>query len=98
MNVPTYLQLSELPAYLAEHHQITGRDGGPLTAATVEGYHRHAAKRRRDGAPRPGDFPPPDQVFGRSPVWEPETIDKWARARPGKGAGGGRPRKAGPEA
>lgn len=93
VNVANYLQLSDLPGHLAEHHHITGRDGGPLSHATVEGYHRHTAKRRRDGTSRPGDLPPPDRTFGRSPVWVSQTIDAWARSRPGRGAGGGRPKK-----
>jgi hypothetical protein len=64
-----------------------------LTYATVRGYHGHAEKRRRDHHPRPGDFPPPDAQFGRSPVWLRSTIDQWQKNRPGSGAGGGRPRK-----
>lgn len=39
----------------------------------------------------PGGLPPEDKVFGRSPVWKPATIISWPR--PGRGAGGGRPRK-----
>ncbi|WP_344968237.1 hypothetical protein [Salinactinospora qingdaonensis] len=93
MTLPTYLDLPTLPQYLQQQHGITGHDGSPLSEATVRGYHNHASQRRRDGCPRPGDFPPPDQTFGRSPVWLPETIDRWATNRPGRGTGGGRPRK-----
>lgn len=31
-----------------------------------------------------GELPPPDRVFGRSPVWRPATIE--AFVRPGQGA------------
>ena len=30
---------------------------------------------------------------GRTRGWLPETIDRWNAARPGRGVGGGRPRK-----
>jgi len=40
-----------------------------------------------------GRFPPPDTVWGRSPGWLPATLDEWKASRPGRGAGGGRPRK-----
>ncbi|MEV2277687.1 hypothetical protein AB0I72_19075 [Nocardiopsis sp. NPDC049922] len=89
----SYLGLDDLPGYLYEQHGITGAIGTPLTRGTVAVYHRGAEKRRRDGAPRPGDFPPPDRKYGRSPVWLPETIDQWVENRPGRGAGGGRPPK-----
>ncbi|MFB9686591.1 hypothetical protein [Amycolatopsis plumensis] len=42
-------------------------------------------------------FPEPDVIIGRTPGWSParrSEIDRWAAARPGQGAGGGRPRKA----
>lgn len=64
-----------------------------LAYPTVRGYHNLATARRRDNAPHAGDFPPPDDRFGQSPVWLPETVDGWLTARPGRGAGGGRPRK-----
>ena len=44
-----------------------------------------------------GDFPQPDRHFGRSPVWLRSTVERWKAERPGRGAGGGRPRKAAPE-
>ncbi|PJM72371.1 hypothetical protein CS006_10580 [Bifidobacterium primatium] len=37
--------------------------------------------------------PEPDALIGRTRGWLPETIDAWNAARPGRGAGGGRPRK-----
>jgi predicted DNA-binding transcriptional regulator AlpA len=64
-----------------------------LAHRTVRNYHQAAERRRRQGAPRPGDFPPPDQVFGRTPVWKASTVRSWKQRRPGRGAGGGRPRK-----
>ncbi len=38
-------------------------------------------------------FPTPDATLGQSPGWLAETIDAWQAARPGRGVGGGRPRK-----
>ena len=38
-------------------------------------------------------LPEPDAVLGRTRGWLPETIDQWNAARPGRGVGGGRPRK-----
>ncbi len=41
-----------------------------------------------------GGLPPEDRKFGGSPVYRPATIIGWKR--PGRGAGGGRPRKDDP--
>lgn len=38
-------------------------------------------------------LPEPDALIGRTRGWLPETIDEWNAARPGRGVGGGRPRK-----
>ena len=38
-------------------------------------------------------LPEPDVLIGRTRGWLPETIDRWNAARPGRGVGGGRPRK-----
>lgn len=57
---------------------------------SVRTYHSKAIRNRREGLPRPGDLPPPDAVFGRSPVWRTSTVERWIRRRPGAGAGGGR--------
>ena len=38
-------------------------------------------------------FPEPDALLGQSPGWLPETVDRWQASRPGRGVGGGRPRK-----
>lgn len=40
-----------------------------------------------------GNFPPADVRVGQSPGWLPETLDAWQAARPGRGVGGGRPRR-----
>ena len=32
-------------------------------------------------------------LIGRTRGWLPETIDRWNASRPGRGVGGGRPRK-----
>lgn len=38
-------------------------------------------------------LPEPDAMIGRTRGWLPATIDEWNASRPGRGAGGGRPRK-----
>lgn len=57
---------------------------------SIRVYHQRASKNRRDGNVRPGDMPPPDQQFGRSPVWKLASIIRWEQRRPGRGVGGGR--------
>ncbi|QIN94396.1 helix-turn-helix DNA-binding domain protein [Arthrobacter phage Abba] len=48
--------------------------------------HRRQAEETGDASLiRPGDLPAPDQVFGKSPVWEEKTIDRWLKNRPGQG-------------
>ncbi len=64
-----------------------------LADRTVRNYHQTAERRRRQGGSRPGDFPAPDMRFGLVPVWKASTIRSWKKRRPGRGAGGGRPRK-----
>lgn len=39
------------------------------------------------------DLPEPDVRIGHTRGWLPETIDRWNAQRPGRGVGGGRPRK-----
>jgi len=48
-------------------------------------YHQRAAINRRASAVRKGDLPEPTRRFGRSPVWEAETIEQWITERPGRG-------------
>jgi predicted DNA-binding transcriptional regulator AlpA len=38
-------------------------------------------------------LPEPDALIGTTRGWLPETIDQWNARRPGRGVGGGRPRK-----
>jgi len=67
--------------------QVAERMGWTLkTARTMQ--HRANRNRSRDQA-RPGDLPPPDHRFGRTPVWRTSTIERWQAQRPGRGAGGG---------
>lgn len=40
-----------------------------------------------------GRMPQPDLRIAGGPVWHRATITEWAANRPGRGAGGGRPRK-----
>jgi hypothetical protein len=52
-----------------------------LAPSTIRRYHSR------------GDMPPCDRRYGATPLWLPETIRVWRESRPGKGVGGGRPRK-----
>ncbi|KAB8289324.1 hypothetical protein DSM100688_0404 [Bifidobacterium ramosum] len=38
-------------------------------------------------------LPEPDAMIGRTRGWSAKTIDQWNAQRPGRGVGGGRPRK-----
>ncbi len=38
-------------------------------------------------------LPAPDVIVGKARGWLPETIDQWNASRPGRGVGGGRPRR-----
>lgn len=65
-----------------------------VSERTVRNYHQQSERIRREGwKARRRDMPPPDYVFGRSPVWKASTIRSWQKRRPGRGVGGGRPRK-----
>jgi hypothetical protein len=76
-----------------------------VTYNSARTYHGRAEMNRKHGAkPRPsckmcqaglhsekpGDLPPPDRYFGKSPAWKPDTIQQWIETRPGRGIGGGR--------
>jgi hypothetical protein len=92
MTAPTLLDL-RAAAEVAEVQYRTMRN----YHQTAERHRRLAEEARKRGEKnperfvRPGDLPPPDEVYGRSPVWKLSTINRWLRERPGRGVGGGRP-------
>lgn len=61
-----------------------------LTRADVAAHYGITAASVSKAVER-GSLPPPDGYVGRTPVWLPKTLATWKR--PGRGAGGGRPRK-----
>lgn len=65
------------------------------TAAVAErlGVTRDTVRRYRVADRDRYGFPPPDGYLGRTPWWYVATIDRWVKARPGQGAGAGRPSK-----
>lgn len=64
-----------------DREQVADRLG--VLPATVTRY------RQRDDT-----FPQPVRVFaGTCPVWFLHDVDRWVASRPGRGVGGGRPRK-----
>ena len=74
-------------ARLLDMRAIADRLG--VKEKSVRHYHAMAERRRREDNPKPGDMPPPDDRFGRTPVWKASTIRRWEAARPGRGVGGG---------
>lgn len=72
-----------------------------IKRASLHRY-RVAANRAREAAEAAGVelaadvFPEPDFTFGRSQAWMPSTLHRWRESQPGRGAGGGRPRKEQP--
>lgn len=69
-----------------DYDGVSERTG--IQSKTLRVYLAQANRRREEGTSKPGDIPPPDEVFGQSPVWKPATIDKWLARRPGRGVGG----------
>jgi len=72
--------------------EATGADR-PLKDKTVSQY---LVESREGGKYEKHPFPTPDGYIGRGPWWRREReqeIRDWAAARPGRGKGGGRPRK-----
>jgi predicted DNA-binding transcriptional regulator AlpA len=85
---PDYAHLAE---GIADGRGITmpAADDPLLTtgeAARVLGVKPETVRRYRAS----GGFPEPDEHAGRTPLWHASTITAWQR--PGRGAGGGRPR------
>lgn len=65
-----------------------------LALTTVRTYNGKAAVARRNGTAGDHDFPAPADRIGNSPLFDAEAVRDWFDHRPGRGAGGGRPRKA----
>jgi hypothetical protein len=59
-----------------------------ISVGTLRSYLAVARANRANGTPTDSDMPEPDDMFGRTPVWKPRTIDRWLKRRPGKGVGG----------
>lgn len=51
---------------------LTGLTLRSVYAAQGRATANRAVKRFKEG-----DMPPPDQYFGRTPVWRKETIEQW---------------------
>lgn len=64
-----------------------------LAESTVRTMNGQAAQRRRAGMPRPWDLPAPADRIGNSPLFDRQAVKAAFDQRPGRGAGGGRPRK-----
>ncbi len=57
-----------------------------VTNVAETARHQHGRSQRLQA-------PEPDAAIGRTRGWLPDTIDRWNASRPGRGVGGGRPRK-----
>lgn len=63
---------------------LTAEEIAPMAGWTVGStrvLHQRAERRRRENRVQPGDMPAPDARFGRTPVWERSTIEKWLASR-----------------
>jgi hypothetical protein len=77
--------------YFLDYAGVSSLTG--IEVAVLQKYQSEARRREREGNPKPGDMPPPDERFSGSPVWKVQTIRAWQKNRPGRGVGGGRPKK-----
>jgi len=64
-----------------------------LAESTVRTMNGQAAQRRRANKSRPGDMPALVDRVGNSPLFDRREVRAAFDQRPGRGAGGGRPRK-----
>ncbi|SKT55850.1 Uncharacterised protein [Mycobacteroides abscessus subsp. massiliense] len=65
-----------------------------LAESTVRTMNGQSAQRRRANKSRPGDMPALVDRVGNSPLFDRREVRSAFDRRPGRGAGGGRPRKA----
>ncbi len=65
-----------------------------LAESTVRTMNGQAAQRRRANESRPWDMPAPVDRVGNSPLFDRQEVRTALAKRPGRGTGGGRPRKA----
>ncbi len=87
-------QLPKDPAKLPDDAVINAAVWAALQGVELPTVYRNKTKAdRRRGTPdeRPGDMPAEDGRFGHGPYWLMGTYRAWSAARPGKGAGAGRP-------
>ncbi len=52
-----------------------------LTEKSTATTHHRADKRRREGRSLWSDMPAPDKIFGRTPAWRRDTIERWKERR-----------------
>ena len=84
-----YPDISEQVAYLA----LGWEWAQPLDLADAADHLGLSYATLRRYRSQDASFPAPDVTVGQSPAWWATTLDAWQAARPGRGAGGGRPRK-----
>lgn len=65
------------PLYgFVELSKVTG-----MSTSTLSTLLHRARRNREAGKSTPNDIPEPDHYFGSSPVWKPETVQTWLKAR-----------------
>lgn len=86
--------------------QVSNEEGMPVldrtAVAAILGVRpktisQYLSESKGDGRYVDRPFPAPDGYIGRGPWWyrrREREIQRWAASRPGRGVGGGRPRKA----
>ena len=87
-------QLPKDPASLPDDAVINAAVWAALQGVELATVYRNKTKadrRRGTDDERPGDMPAEDGRFGHGPYWLMSTYRRWSTARPGKGAGAGRP-------
>ncbi len=96
-NMDIITDASQLPkdrATISDESVINAAAWAALQGVAVETVYRNKTKSdKRRGTPdaRPGDMPAEDGRMGHGPYWFVRTYRAWDAARPGRGAGAGRP-------
>jgi predicted DNA-binding transcriptional regulator AlpA len=82
------LDVRDVAARLGYLDTAAAADRIGVTEATLRQYRSREAKH-----PTRPPFPYPDALLAGHPAWLSSTVDAWMASRPGKGKGGGRPKK-----
>ena len=79
-----YVAMYERAQDVPQHDRLTTAEVAALCGWKPRTVAQYASRNR---------MPPPSGHFGRTPWWDRAVIVTWLEQRPGRGVGGGRPRK-----